>query len=730
MSRNRSCPLTAISLVTILAGGAGCGGCTPQPVEDAAVGHDAAVGPDTAVGHDAAVGPDTAVGHDAAVGPDTAVGHDAAVGPDTAVGRDRSVTVDRQTPEGGLLALDAIPLARLCEALGSGYFRILVGYAAATAQVASPERCGGQRNDDLFDLLDFSPEALKVDCVADAPVFARALAARVAVSVNANRAQYNGTLAMQCLRDGRLFIDERGGLINVASSRFDAGVGDAAGYIVGCDGWLVGLVAPNGSCEEHWECGAGYFCKRTASGCTGTCVQPVATDQSCDLFDRCDNGSCVNGVCVETPDLPPAGVDQACGYLDAGQVVCADGLYCDDGHCRPLPVDGQPCTESEECASSLTCGPGTYDGGVCAAPRANGQECTGFRGACEPCSPCTGDSPDSAVPSHCRSYRAAGQSCGANIGPCLLGNTCINGLCRAPAYRGQPCVIDHSLEGVGGNCMAAGDYCQDDDRDGVGECALRGDEGAACTAPALATSVQGSCAGSYLYCKRAAASATSGICTRRPAQGEACGDRYDLSKECTVPDPDTPVYFNAGPMCSASGEGQVGVCRTYEGGLLAGDPCSWTYQCPTGHYCSTTSHTCLVGAGLYQPCSDTDSVCADGRCEYRDDAGYQMICVPYLGLGATCTSAYDDDCGPDRRCVEVTAGRYQCAAKAAAGESCGSDDDCAGGNRCSNGVCAVGVCARDSCQNCSQNSGLTLMLFFSMVVLGNPLKRWRRRASR
>jgi hypothetical protein len=181
-------------------------------------------------------------------------------------------------------------------------------------------------------------------------------------------------------------------------------------------------------------------------------------------------------------------------------------------------------------------------------------------------------------------------------------------------------------------------------------------------------------------------------------------------------------------MCATRGGVEVGVCRTYEGGLQPGDPCSYSSQCPTGNFCDSTSHTCLVGAALFQPCEATNSICASGRCEFRTDAGNQSICVPFLNQGDPCTSVSDQDCGPTMRCVEGHAGLW-CAAKAAAGESCSSDTDCASGNRCSNGVCAVGVCARDSCQNCSETSGLTLMLFLSMVVVGNPLKRWRRRRS-
>jgi hypothetical protein len=111
------------------------------------------------------------------------------------------------------------------------------------------------------------------------------------------------------------------------------------------------------------------------------------------------------------------------------------------------------------------------------------------------------------------------------------------------------------------------------------------------------------------------------------------------------------------------------------------------------------------------------------------DAGYQFICLPYLAADDPCSSSGDQSCGPSQRCLEVSAGVFECAPRAAAGESCGDDDDCASGSTCQNGVCAVGVCARDSCQNCSETSGLTLMLFFSMVIVGNPLRRWRRRAT-
>lgn len=647
-------------------------------------------------------------------------------------------------PQGSLLALDAIPIERLCEVFNAGYNRYLMAVMfglAGAGQVLDDyiDQCGGQLDERSYDFLSYSPEALRTECLPTAPTALRTLNQRLLVSVNAGRARYDGFRARECLAGGRAFVDEHGGLLRVFSTSFDASVPDANFVTAACDGWLAGQVGVGGDCDEHWECQGTAFCKRTAQSCAGSCSSEVALGQPCDAFDRCaGSASCEDGRCTadtvadagSTLDAGLVGVDQFCGYSeDAGsEFECRDGLYCgDDERCHPLPANGQACTPSGECSDGGVCGPGSVDGGVCGPPRPAGQECTGFPSCCELCSPCTPQNSVDDGPAYCRALRAAGEPCGPGQGSCLLGTVCARSQCRALAERGEPCWVDVDDDGFNGNCLAGADYCDGPESDGAGHCTLRPGEGESCRSLARPGSQQGNCLGSYLFCKRDSNAATSGTCVRNPLAGEACGDRHDLGATCDDPDPTGLLVFG-GPSCDGV-DGGPGVCRSGEQPAAAGDPCDYDGDCPAGHYCHDQNLVCTPGAALGEVCGSANSyTCLAGRCDSGGpDAGYQTICQPFFALGAACGYAGDDDCGPSARCAGSDDAGYLCSALAQAGERCSSGSECATGD-CANGVCiAGGQCARDDCSGCSNTSTLSAFIFFAAVLWGDPLRRFRRR---
>lgn len=654
---------------------------------------------------------------------------------DAGTQRDGGVTTgDAYTwPQGTLLAASDLPLDRLCEAITSGSNRYMLFFTYSLAAgmagfdpLATVQSCGGSVEERTYDYIGGSPELLKTECIPDAPTWPRALGTRIRASEQAGRARYDGVRALSCLRQGRQFFDEHGGLFGVFSAAQDAGGYDALATEEACSDWLVGLVATGGDCQEHWECGAEQHCKRRVDGCAGTCAAYVATGNSCDAFDLCaDSGDCENEICVAPPPGTDAGIalqGQRCGELDAGEWVCDDGLTCDDqGFCRPLPGDGQACAGGA-CADSLRCGPGTFDGGVCGPPRPAGQLCTGHSTACELCSPCSASSTDGG-PEYCRAYRGQEQTCGPDVGSCLPGLSCVRGQCRPLAELDGICYVDVDDEALQGTCLSVQNFCQGAVDDGQGTCALRSAEGQSCEALGLPLSLRGSCMGSYVYCARSGATATTGTCTRQPLQGQACAERHDLSASCREPEPAS--MFSSSLRCSGV-DGGAGTCQQGTPPAQPGDPCQYSSSCPAGYFCDDTSSTCVQAPGLGEDCgSSSDYTCRDARCDYvQGDAGWGYSCVPFLSVGEVCGYSGDDDCGPDLRCAALGDGAYACATKAGVGQACESVTDCQAGLDCVSGVCvAGGVCPREACGGCSDASSLTSLLFFAAVLAFSTRRR-------
>lgn len=617
-------------------------------------------------------------------------------------------------PVGTLFDGDSIPLERICEAFTSGYSRytLVVLMSLSGGVVAETvDTCGGEADDRSFDYITHGPEMLKIDCRPDAPSWPRTLSQRLQASVQAGRASYDGTLALRCIQDGRELIDRQGGVLGL-SPDMDAGVVDGAEFSDNCSHWLVGQVATGDACEEHWECAAEYFCKRSLESCTGVCTAQVNIGDSCDPFDQCVSGSCEQGVCIEEEDVEEEGAraGERCGDVEAGWIDCLPELYCNEetGFCQQLPGDGEDCLDEERCAEPYVCGHGS-DGPVCALPRAAGVECTEYDSSCELCSPCTPETDQEEGLSYCRAFKNENETCGAGIGPCLMGLVCISGTCRGPVTRGLDCFVDPLDNSLNGNCLAADDYCQN-------TCQQRVDEGDTCQAPPLEEATRGSCNGSYLFCERTSADATQGVCARQPVAGQACGNHYDRA-ECLDAEPMVPMIVVT--SCQDLDDTGRGVCLEETKELNPGDPCLDSYECPANHFCSQETETCTEAPQLGEECGDdSDYMCQDSRCEYTErDSGYGYLCIPYRNPGDPCDYSGDTSCGPTGRCVGEDGGHF-CGPLGELGEMCEDSTQCQDGLSCDRGLCVGGEpCPRDSCQGCNDASFLSAMLVFASVFV-------------
>ena len=160
---------------------------------------------------------------------------------------------------------------------------------------------------------------------------------------------------------------------------------------IGDDDLVVGLVTAGGECEEDWECADGLFCTPADApdgGAAKHCRAPVAAGGSCDNTDDClpeaycdpvmdvcmarsglgemctSNSRCEEGLsCFDDGTCQTAGSTMHdCNDNDD----CGELAYCDFGtdQCVPRLEEGQPCSSSLRCISSLAC-PFSEDMPVC-----------------------------------------------------------------------------------------------------------------------------------------------------------------------------------------------------------------------------------------------------------------------------------------------------------------------------------------------------------------------------
>jgi hypothetical protein len=210
-----------------------------------------------------------------------------------------------------------------------------------------------------------------------------------------------------------------------------------------CLAAAVGQVAANGTCGD----GFGPFRSRECAG--GRCYTPEC------------NGSCVT--------LP--GLDESC------EEVCALGLRCLDGTCRPFGAEGDPCSpDGSGCASGLYCRAGSPR--LCARPLALGEACnsadvcadgycpmfasaptcTALAAEGETCEGTWTCQPGLYCPNTtgatCRRQAAPGESC-SDVGECLAPAVCVGARCEVLPAVGDPCSTPGAASCAAGWCDGA-----------------------------------------------------------------------------------------------------------------------------------------------------------------------------------------------------------------------------------------------------------------------------------
>lgn len=529
--------------------------------------------------------------------------------------------------------------------------------------------------------------------------------ASVSQAEQAGRLVYDEAAAQRCVTEGRAALAAAGGLFALQDGGIGGSQSAAAQAILDCQAAFRGTVPTNGVCAKSFECeqgDAGADCMvRTGTACEGTCRPLRGLGGACDGMEpECaDPYVCVGGVCTTV-----AGLGMAC-TTDAGlSIPCEDGLRCTDGACEQRPALGQPCnTFSNTCGQGLRC---VND--VCEPLGTEGQSCESsfFNSPCGPCLVCHDQGDGGAT---CRSHAGVGQSCADR--PCHTSLYCSGATCIPLAGTGEACVVDPTTsDDMRGNCLSASEACLGS----PSVCVRRVTAGETCQSAPLGTSTRGNCLATLdaeLRCIRTLASDTNGTCQVAGMPGEVCGDTPQLNSECT------------NSSCRS------GICTPSEG-LAAGQNCTDNNQCAQTLYCN--SGMCSPGGNVGQTCDNTapwGSHCANGRCARDADGGNALVCQPYLGQGASCSST--NDCGTTLYCLN-NAGTRTCQPRRVEGELCGSDSSaCQDGLECSDGICLRPACVEDGggagVSGCDRPGTLGLLLLLGAVLVRPGRRRLLRR---
>ncbi len=152
-------------------------------------------------------------------------------------------------------------------------------------------------------------------------------------------------------------------------------------------------------CAGSAICAEGLACVHIGDTFDTRCQRPAPRGARCDqeaqqpLHPVCEEGAaCVDGVCVDAPDI---------GAACRNAAGCASGLTCRDGLCAEPASHGDACSSTYECAPGLIC-----DRDVCQPPLAHGAGCPANPNEPSPCA----DSADV-----CVDKAADGSTCAPSI---------------------------------------------------------------------------------------------------------------------------------------------------------------------------------------------------------------------------------------------------------------------------------------------------------------------------
>ncbi|MEN9800654.1 MAG: hypothetical protein RL653_4351, partial [Pseudomonadota bacterium] len=162
--------------------------------------------------------------------------------------------------------------------------------------------------------------------------------------------------------------------------------------------------ARGATCFESGECAPADFCDDSAT-CPGTCSQrkgagqPAPTPDACaeGLFD--DEGTC----------KPLVATGQSCAPADGSsrEKSCVEGSVCNaQAVCAPSAKAGEPCEDTSECVFGFACGAS----GTCEGTTSVGGACTVLSRNCRFDLSCQVDNPQ-AFSGTCQPLRSNGGSC-------------------------------------------------------------------------------------------------------------------------------------------------------------------------------------------------------------------------------------------------------------------------------------------------------------------------------
>lgn len=366
----------------------------------------------------------------------------------------------------------------------------------------------------------------------------------------------------------------------------------------------VGVADQCKFCTAGSDCSTG-ICLTDGQGvnwCSQSCTPGF--EGQCGVNNTCvDNGN-GGGFCV-----PTGSCNNQCTSLNVSS-ACAPGYTCTNGTCTPTGNTGDRCEASGFCRQCSVCVPDDANANIafCRACCNNGSPlCTGCTATT--CSPVNGEQTECfAITNRAERicFPVSGatlcQACNAGT-PCLSGNTCVGGLCRASCNPASPgaCGACQPLSGGAGVCVCS-----------AGEIA---DVGQACSAgtPFAVCRTGLSCVGGF--CRSPCDLANPGSC----GTGFAC----QLNDGVAVCVPSGGTGGGGGSATGGGGGSATGGGTGTGGGSSSGGggginpfqcgPGNCSGCCDLGICTASTAKACGLNGNVCRACLDGQE-CQSGEC--------------------------------------------------------------------------------------------------------------------